>query len=282
MLTNMTQPVLLTAQRSKLEKDYLSIHSLPTFSHLPKPLFTHAWLLVSTRTFYWEYPDLPPAHPRLPKKRSNLTADDCYAMVPFMDYFNHSPRGCDPAHDRSGYSVTADRDYSAGEEVCVSYGSHTNDFLLAEYGFILEENACDALALDHIILPQLSAAQLATLKEDGFCANYTLSPSASSSPAAAAAAAICHRTQAVLRLLTLPHRRYAAFVSGTDDSAADQARVDAYLLGLLVKYERQVMEILEEVEGLDETASEQKDVLGRRWRQIRRIVRGAVGTLGGG
>jgi hypothetical protein len=39
-----------------------------------------------------------------------------------MDYFNHSDTGCDPQADSEGYSVTADREYKAGEEVFVSYG----------------------------------------------------------------------------------------------------------------------------------------------------------------
>jgi len=34
-----------------------------------------------------------------------------------MDYFNHSDVGCDPESDSKGYSVTADREYKAGEEV---------------------------------------------------------------------------------------------------------------------------------------------------------------------
>ncbi|KAF2679448.1 SET domain-containing protein [Lentithecium fluviatile CBS 122367] len=266
--------VLLQNQRTNLEKDYLSIH--PFFPSIPKPLFTYTWLIVSTRTFYWAYPDLPPQHRSLPKKRAQLTADDCYAMCPFMDYFNHSSIGCYPAASAGGYSVTADRDYKAGEEVYVSYGSHTNDFLLAEYGFILEENTHDSLPLDHLILPQLSAEQERVLKEDGFHGKYTLSPGEPT---------ICHRTQAVLRLLTLPERRYTAFISGTDEGASDQAKVNDYLIGLLVKYERQIMGILEEVEGIEAEPKskwvEQKNVLLRRWKQIERIVKGAVVVLGG-
>lgn len=126
---------------------------------------------------------------------------------------------------------------------------------------------------------------------------------------------ICHRTQAVLRLLTLPHRRYAAFVSGSDDGSAEQHVVNAYLANLLKKYSRQIMEKVEEVEGLvvqseeeevtdtrretrkakerresrggdgrggnAKVLPEQKDVLVRRWVQIRELVNGAVSALGG-
>lgn len=281
---------LLTNQRTKLEKDWTDLH--PHIPAISKDLFTYTWLIVNTRTFYWEYPDLPNSHPRLPKKRKQLTADDCYAMCPFMDYFNHSDIGCDPQSDSKGYSVTADREYKAGEEVFVSYGTHTNDFLLVEYGFILESNRNDSIPLDHLLLPLLSKEQAEALKEDGFHGNYTLS---SKEPT------ICHRTEAVLRLLVLDNRRYSAFVGGDDDGSKEQGRVNAYLVQILTKYSRQIIEILEEVEGLhvDRHSSdkvrrgsskgavseklpirtEQKDVLIRRWKQIRDLVNTAIGNL---
>lgn len=270
--TSLTPPVILTKQRAKMDKDWQNVSRF--VRRLEKPSFTYAWQIINTRTFYWEYPDLPKAHPRLPKKRHQMTSDDCYAMCPFIDYFNHAPHGCIPAHDAAGYSITADRDYPAGEELFFSYGAHSNDLLLVEYGFVLEQNSDDSLPLDHLVLSRLDADQVATLKADGFYANYTLSPREP---------VVCHRTQAVLRLLTLPERRYAAFVSGTDEGPADQARVNEYLVGLLVEYERQIMDILEEVEGLvvgGEVKPEQKSVLLLRWRQIRDMVRTAVQSLG--
>jgi hypothetical protein len=281
---------LLTNQRTKLEKDWTDLH--PHIPAISKDLFTYTWLIVNTRTFYWEYPDLPNSHPRLPKKRKQLTADDCYAMCPFMDYFNHSDIGCDPQSDSKGYSVTADREYKAGEEVFVSYGTHTNDFLLVEYGFILESNRNDSIPLDHLLLPLLSKEQAEALKEDGFHGSYTLS---SEEPT------ICHRTEAVLRLLVLDNRRYSSFVGGNDDGSKEQGRVNTYLVQILTKYSRQIIGILEEVEGLHVNRhssdkvrrrsskgavsgklpirTEQKDVLIRRWKQIRDLVNTAIGNL---
>ncbi|KAH7078619.1 hypothetical protein FB567DRAFT_534308 [Paraphoma chrysanthemicola] len=281
---------LLRNQRTKLEKDWADLH--PHIPAISKDLFTYTWLIVNTRTFYWEYPDLPNSHPRLPRKRTQLTADDCYAMCPFMDYFNHSDIGCDPQSDSKGYSVTADRDYKAGEEVFVSYGKHSNDFLLAEYGFILESNQNDSIPLDHLLLPLLTKDQVEALKEDGFHGNYTLSPR---DPI------VCHRTEAVLRLLVLDHKRYSSFVGGDDDGSKEQGRVDDYLVQILTKYSRQIIDILDEVESLKadrvgsnkgrrtssrSTAStkvpiraEHKDTLLRRWKQIRDLVNTAIGAL---
>jgi hypothetical protein len=277
---------LVTNQRTKLEKDWNNLQQHVPF--VSKDLFMYTWLIVNTRTFYWEYPDLPNSHPRLPKKRAQLTADDCYAMCPFMDYFNHSDTGCNPESDSKGYSVTADREYKAGEEVFVSYGSHTNDFLLAEYGFILDKNQNDSIPLDHLLLPLLSNAQAEALKEDGFHGNYTLFLNEP---------IICHRTQAVLRLLLLDNKRYSSFVGGDDDGSKEQGRVNDHLVGILTKYSRQIINTLEELEQFEteditrekrttrqskdksKTKTEHKDVLLRRWKQIRDIVNTAITAL---
>ena len=272
---------LLTKQRSHMEKDWTDLQT-----HIPsitKHLYTYTWLIVNTRTFYWEYPDLPNSHPRLPKRRAKLTADDCYCMCPFIDYFNHSDEGCDPQHDAKGYSVTADRDYAAGEEVFVTYGSHTNDFLLVEYGFILDKNKHDSIPLDHLLLPLLDSDQVAALKEDGFHGNYTLFGHGKET--------VCYRTQAVLRLLVLDSRRYAAFVGGDDDGAGEQGRLNKFLADVLTKYSREIIGILEEVRqvelkvssgsgGEDDVTTGQRDMLAKRWKQIRDIVNKAVELLG--
>jgi hypothetical protein len=282
--------LLLTNQRAKLEKDWKDLHT-----HIPsvdKGMFMYTWLIVNTRTFFWEYPDLPNSHPRLPKKRNQLTADDCYAMCPFMDYFNHSDVGCNPECDSRGYSVTADRDYKAGEEVFVTYGAHTNDFLLAEYGFILDSNQNDSVPLDHILLPLFNAEQVDALKEDGFHGNYTLF---------AKEPTVCHRTQAALRLLLLDNKRYSLFVSGDDDGIREQSRVNIHLADVLTKYSRQIIDTLEELERLEVDTSngegdkkkrrtstvsgkvlakaEHRDVLLKRWKQIRELVNTATEVL---
>ena len=199
-------------------------------------------------------------------------------MCPLIDYFNHSDNGCHPEHNSHGYSVTADRSYSAGEEVFVTYGSHTSDFLLVEYGFILEGNVHDTLPLDHLLLPLLDKQQVDALKEDGFHGDYTLFGAGKDE-------IVCYRTQAVLRLLVLDSRRYSAFVSGDDDGVRDQARLNEYLADVLTKYSREIVDTLEEVEQLDlgeggdEVAEGQRETVVRRWKQIRGIVNKAIDAL---
>ena len=69
--------------------------------------------------------------------------------------------GCDVTFSPSGYTICADRDIAPGEEVSISYGNHSNDFLLAEYGFILAENRWDEIRLDDILIELIDPQQLA-------------------------------------------------------------------------------------------------------------------------
>jgi hypothetical protein len=267
---------LLQSQQQKFEQDITDVRA-----HLPanvsEALFTYVWQIVNTRCFYWDYPNVPAS--KLPKgKRSLLKSDDCEALIPFMDLFNHDTEGCDTHFDAKGYSVIAEKDYKAGEEIYVSYGPHSNDFLLIEYGFILSENSNDYTTLDHLILPLLSKEQEEILKEDKFYGKYILSPESST----------CHRTQSALRLLTFPYRRYAAFISGSDDGSAEQHSVNTYLRKLLERYQREIIENEEAVEGLVVKRSlrgaagvseAQKETLRRRWRQVGAMVKGVLGEL---
>ena len=90
-----------------------------------------------------------------------------------------------------------------------------------------------------------------------------------------------------MRLVTLPARRYAAFVSGSEGGESEQGAVNAKLVSLLKGYERKILEIVDEVEGLGREdgggkfSEEQKRVLRERWAQIRGIVNAAVRAFGG-
>ncbi len=67
------------------------------------------------------------------------------AQSPFSDYFNHtsSPSACNVLFSSSGYTITTPAKIKQGEEVYISYGNHSNDFLLTEYGFILPEEGAE-------------------------------------------------------------------------------------------------------------------------------------------
>ena len=72
---------LLHKQEEKLNKDWTKVRKV-----LPNASFnryTHYWLVVNTRSFYFE----PPGAKRLPVR------DDRMVLCPFADYFNHADHG---------------------------------------------------------------------------------------------------------------------------------------------------------------------------------------------
>jgi hypothetical protein len=126
--------------------------------------YRYAWFLVNSRTFYYETPEtlLYPWHDRL-------------ALLPLADLLNHADSGCRVAFSTEGYAITTDRAYRAGEEVCFSYGEHSNDFLLAEYGFLLEPNRWDTICLNHVLQPRIGAQQHTQLSKSEHQGPYLLS-----------------------------------------------------------------------------------------------------------
>ncbi len=111
-------------------------------------------------------------------------------LNPFADYFDHADEGCSVEYGPKGFKISSDRVYERDDEIYISYGSHSNDFLLAEYGFILPGNKWDEIQLDHILLAELSTRQRYQLEELGFLGKYALDHGT-----------VCHRTHVALRLI---------------------------------------------------------------------------------
>ena len=100
---------MLQRQRKKFARDWNDFRSLklsPQDIGLAQgagqstiyEAYAHAWLLINTRSFYWDYPTsvLPKskgAKQKAKKSASDLTSDDCMALVPFIDLFNHTYAG---------------------------------------------------------------------------------------------------------------------------------------------------------------------------------------------
>ena len=75
-------------------------------------LYTHSWLLVNSRCFYWDYPSGPGVAQKGkmkatkgPKRKPESDRNDCMAMCPVIDCFNHSGgedvRSCTSTVDRN-------------------------------------------------------------------------------------------------------------------------------------------------------------------------------------
>lgn len=265
---------LLDKQRKKFDKDWEIVSGAFPFPtgdgdsgvrpSCARDDYLCAWLLVNTRTFYF----VTPHTERLPK-------EDHMALQPVADLFNHTDAGgCHVAFDHTdSYSFHTRRAYDKGEEVHISYGSHHNDFLLAEYGFVLARNHWDEVCLDEVVLPALSRRQREDLEDVGFLGNYVIDEDT-----------VCHRTQVALRLLLtglrdgLSLEEWRRFVNGLDDGERSQRRVDAVLVPLLEDCVSEVADKMEEVKclGFDpgsQTLDEsRKALLLRRWEQIGNLV----------
>ncbi|KAJ9155649.1 SET domain-containing protein [Pleurostoma richardsiae] len=256
---------LLRKQRGKLARDWAAV-SAAYPSSLAEDDYRYAWLLVNTRTFYHVTP-----------RTERLRRDDHMVLQPVADLFNHADAGCAVAFDEDSFSIRADRAYAKGEEVHICYGRHSNDFLLAEYGFVLlpsaspdghTPNRWDEARLDEAVLPELTARQRQMLEEASFLGGYVLD-----------AETVCHRTQVALRAMCVPLSEWRDFVDGTDDGERHQEKVDRLLVSLLRKYARTIDGKLASIDALDVGEESQRALLRTRWEQILALVTGTIDRL---
>ncbi|KIW62641.1 hypothetical protein PV04_10798 [Phialophora macrospora] len=295
---------LLRKQQAKFRRDWLAVSTCGAFPALSLEEYTYRWLLLWTRTFYYTPPTSKPrSSARLPRARVRSTpkskssanparpAEDCLALVPFGDFFNHTAGTptVTATYSASGYEFVtgAAGPIAAGTELFISYGRHSNDTLLAEYGFILPDgdNNHDAVLLDEVILPLLSPAQTAELEAAGYLGNYVLG---ATSPSGSAldddengnendTEVVCYRTTTALRLLCMPFRRWKRGLScGFDDEDSFQRRVNELVGKVLRTYIDLAAEKIQQVSRLDEVFADQKDVLTRRWAQTLALLTAAT------
>ncbi|XP_024521282.1 fructose-bisphosphate aldolase-lysine N-methyltransferase, chloroplastic isoform X1 [Selaginella moellendorffii] len=72
------------------------------------------------------------------------------SMRPFVDFCNHDPVShATVSHDscKDATVIIAERDYTKGEEVFISYGKRSNAVLAVDYGFVLPNNLSDQAEL---------------------------------------------------------------------------------------------------------------------------------------
>ena len=244
----------MSNQFVKLSKDWTSVSA--AFPSLPYHDYLYSWLIVNTRTFHYTSR----------KTKRSTSRDDCMALNPFADYFNHiDVGGCSVSFSPRGYTISTSKPVKEGEEICISYGCHSNDFLLAEYGFILQENKWDEVSLDHCIVPRLSNEQRGLLEDAGFFGQYVLDGQG-----------VCHRTQVALRMLCLSVKQWQRFVDGLGDEGEDQVVVDQLLLEILESYRADAMTKAENVPSLVVGLASQRKTLCMRWNQTALLLRAAI------
>lgn len=255
---------LLTNQQTKFETDWALVSSaFPDELRLTRDSYLYHWLLVTTRTFFFTSPRI--------KKRVQRVRDDCLALVPLADLFNHAAVGCEVSFSPAAYSVTADREYQAGEEVCISYGGHGNDFLLAEYGFIMggAGNKWDGISLDHIMEKLINKEQEGILREEGFWGRYALDGEG-----------LCYRTRVALGLLSMPVAKWRRALSGGFEVQEGSTKRANEILAQALSSESQVVESkVREVEELDVGLKSCRETLLRRWMQIQKLLDDEISRL---
>ncbi|KAL7923060.1 hypothetical protein ACQKWADRAFT_291107 [Trichoderma austrokoningii] len=226
------------------------------FPDVPYDEYTYAWLVVNTRTFYHESPET-----------LKYPWEDRLALIPMADLFNHADAGCRVFYSAEGYDIVADRDYEEGEELYISYSSHSNDYNLLEYGFIPDENPSDDVYIDDVVVPKLSESQKADLEKQDLSGRYPLGEATEE----------FRRTQAVLRLLCCTTKEFERFLNGEEEGDDVQRRVDEYLVTLLDEYLNDVVaNRLREVGALRVGLEDQRALLTKRWTQIEVIAKQRV------
>ncbi|XP_061372258.1 ribulose-1,5 bisphosphate carboxylase/oxygenase large subunit N-methyltransferase, chloroplastic [Gastrolobium bilobum] len=121
-------------QKSQIEKDFSAIS--PVFECFCQSLgdftykdFMHACTLVGSRAW---------------------GSTKGLSLIPFADFLNHD--GISEAivmsdEDKQCSEVTADRNYTPGEQVLISYGKFSNATLMLDFGFTIPQNIYDQVQI---------------------------------------------------------------------------------------------------------------------------------------
>jgi hypothetical protein len=237
---------IVAKQQNSFKRDWDIFR--PAFHEVDRDQYLHAWLLINSRTFY-----------NLTSSTEKLPHDDRLTLMPLADLFNHAGHGCNVTFSNLHYAFTADRDYDAGEELYISYGDHSNDFLLAEYGFMLENNCWDEVSLDDIIFPRLSTEQMSYLSERDCLNNYMLLSSTATG---------CPRTQTALEAML--GDQHDGGRSGTTASQDANGLLKELAEGLA----GQAAENLNSLKKLSPDQHElPRNLLTQRWMQIHKVAK---------
>ncbi|KAF6737404.1 SET domain-containing protein 4 [Oryzias melastigma] len=197
------QPVLTRPAEEVLTYEALRYtHKQPPHSHTLSPQRTHsriwppmphrwAWCSINTRSVFMT-----------PPSSSFLSGPDNYALAPFLDLLNHRPdvqvkagfnraTGC--------YEVRSLSGVQRHQQAFINYGSHDNQRLLLEYGFVSSCNPHSVVYVEEDLLceafrgGQSLDEKVLFLRENHFLDNLTVSDEGPG-----------WRLLAALRLLSLP------------------------------------------------------------------------------
>lgn len=249
----------LVEQRANFNEDWAMVQEA-FGDEVPKDDFVYSWLLVNTRTFY-----------HTSRRTKDLPNEDHMILQPIADLLNHSSHGCSVSYDEREFTVTTVREHQAGEELFISYGAHSNDRLLVEYGFMLApvSNPWDEVCIDPYIIPELLAANLKeNLTELDYWANYMIDDDTA-----------CYRTEIALRALLLTPHQLQDVLDGQRDEDLDRESVDRKLLAITRACDGEIDKQLAELVDCSAGTAPMRNMLSTRWKQIQKIVRANITRL---
>ncbi|OJJ50617.1 hypothetical protein ASPZODRAFT_11482 [Penicilliopsis zonata CBS 506.65] len=262
---------LLGQQEERLERCWKVIGSV--FPEADWDAFSYYWLIVNTRSFYYVMPGMNPPE----------DWNDALALVPFADYFNHDDDAdCEVLFDGKQYTFKAMRRFDEGEEIYMSYGAHSNDFLFVEYGFYLEHNESDAVYLDDIIFKDLTLSEKKELDAHDYYGNYQIT---STGP--------CPRTAAAASIKYMKQKEWREYVLGSNEEGGhDPDRSATIIRGWVEVYLKEcntTIGIIEEMLAKEksppstesnEDQHERMATVLRRWVQIKSLCEAALRSSG--
>ncbi|KAJ3610181.1 hypothetical protein NHX12_022275 [Muraenolepis orangiensis] len=152
-----------------------------------------AWCSVNTRSVFLSR---TPSH--------FLSGQDVCALAPFLDLLNHRPDVQVSAsfnHVTACYEIRSVAGVQRYQQAFINYGSHDNQRLLIEYGFVASGNPNSVVYVDTELLQQVLGGavdhKVKFLRENNFSDNLTVSIDGPS-----------WRLMTVLRVLALPQSSY--------------------------------------------------------------------------
>uniref|UniRef100_A0A3P9NFA2 SET domain containing 4 n=1 Tax=Poecilia reticulata TaxID=8081 RepID=A0A3P9NFA2_POERE len=166
----------------------------PVLSRPPEDVLTYealrwAWCSVNTRSVFMPRPS-----------SCFLSGPDSYALAPFLDLLNHRPDVQVKAgfNDQTKcYEIRSVCGTPCYEQAYINYGSHDNQRLLLEYGFVAMNNPHSVVYVEPGKGEKSLDQKMKFLRENQFLENLTVSSEGPS-----------WRLMVALRLLSLPQTLY--------------------------------------------------------------------------
>lgn len=262
---------MLAQEEKRLRRAWEQI--LTVFPDTEWKTFAYYWLIINSRSFYYISPG----------KGEPEDWNDAIAMVPYADYFNHEDNAaCEVRFDHIDYTFTATRRYEKGEEVYMSYGAHSNDFLFVEYGFFLDTNASDSIYLDDIIFQDLSIPNKKDLVHNDSFGNFEVTTEG-----------VGARIEIAACLKYMSKRDFRIYIEGRSKRAFDAEKSAEIIRGWIGVYIQECEEtvgiigsMIDQLSGSMKLGRDKKwekerlEMLRSRWGQIRGICVKAMEAVG--